>query len=57
MSKSIVTAPLSERMHFVDYASCVVTKNGCWSLFGPDPARMRPIKFECLLEQGVEGRT
>ncbi len=25
--------------------------------FGPDPARMRPIKSECLLEQGVEGRT
>ena len=24
---------------------------------GPDPARTRPIKSECLLEQGVEGRT
>ena len=43
MSKSIVTAPLSERMHFVDYASCVVTKNGCWSLLDriPDSAAYR----------------
>ena len=43
MSKSIVTAPLSERTHFVDYASCVVTKNGCWSLLDriPDSAAYR----------------
>ena len=37
MSKSIVIAPLSERGHFVDYASCVVTKHGCWSLLDRIP--------------------
>ena len=43
MSKSIVIAPMSERSHFVDYASCVVTKNGCWSLLDriPDSAANR----------------
>ena len=32
MSKSIVIAPLSERDRFLDVASCVVTKNGFWSM-------------------------
>ena len=43
MSKSIVIAPLSERKYFVDYASCVVTKHGCWSLLDriPDNAAYR----------------
>ena len=37
MSKSIVVAPLSERGHFVDYASCVVTKHRYWSLLDRIP--------------------
>ena len=28
-----------------------------FSYYGEDPARMEPIKSECLLGQGVEGGT
>ncbi len=40
MYKSIAIAPLSEREHFIDYASCIVTRNGSWSLLDriPDSA-------------------
>ena len=31
-SKGIIVAPLSERDRFLDVASCVVTKNGVWSM-------------------------
>ena len=31
-SKGIIVAPLSERNRFLDVASCVVTKNGVWSM-------------------------
>ena len=62
MSKSIVIAPLSEREHFVDYASCVVTKHGCWSLLDriPDSAayreygrvrRMKDLKNTCVSDR------
>ena len=37
MSRSIMIAPLSEREHFVDYASCIVTKHGYWSLLDRIP--------------------
>ena len=31
-AKGIMVAPLSERNRFLDVASCVVTKNGAWSM-------------------------
>ena len=62
MSKSIVIAPLSEREHFADYASCVVTKHGFWSLLDriPDSAAyreygrmrmMRDLKNTCVSDR------
>ena len=37
MSKHIVVAPLSQRSHFIDFASCVMTKHNSWSLLDRIP--------------------